>query len=66
MCAPLQDAANCYPSAKAMIDGIVDAKILPDDTGEYVKEILFLAPVRVKTKAEEGMTLTITPVRKRR
>ena len=42
----LQDTAACNPSAKAAIDGLVDAGIVPDDTGEYVRQITFLPCVR--------------------
>jgi hypothetical protein len=30
------DAANYYPTAKAIVDGIVDAGLLPDDANRYV------------------------------
>lgn len=42
----LQDVAACLPSAKAAIDGIVDAGVLPDDSGEYVRMVTFLPCVR--------------------
>jgi len=44
----LQDVANCYPSVKAAIDGIVDAGVIPDDTPEYLDSITFVAPKRCK------------------
>ena len=44
----LQDTAACNPAIKAAIDGLVDAKVFIDDTGEHVKEICFHAPVRAK------------------
>ena len=30
------DPGNYYPTAKAILDGIVDAGILPDDSHEYL------------------------------
>jgi len=38
----LQDTAACNPSVKAAIDGIVDAGVIPDDSGEYLPRIIFL------------------------
>ncbi len=40
-----QDVAACYPAAKAAIDGIVDAGVMPDDSALYLKSILFRAPI---------------------
>lgn len=31
-----RDTANLYPSFKACLDGIVDAKVLADDNDKYV------------------------------
>jgi len=42
----LQDTAACNPSVKAAIDGLVDAGIVPDDTGTYVRKITFLPCLR--------------------
>jgi len=42
----MADTANVVPSAKACIDGLVDAGVITNDTGEYVAGILFLAPQR--------------------
>lgn len=51
----LQDTAACNPSVKAAIDGLVDARIVPDDTGEFVREIRFL-PCR---RGDDALTLII-------
>lgn len=51
----LQDTAACNPSVKAAIDGLVDAGVVPDDTGEYVRQITFLPCVR----GEDRLTLII-------
>lgn len=42
---PTQDVAACAPAAKAAIDGLVDAGVWPDDTPDYVVQIVFRAPV---------------------
>lgn len=44
----LQDTAACMPAVKAAIDGMVDANVFSDDTGEHVKAIVFNAPSRSK------------------
>ena len=44
----LQDTAACMPAVKAAIDGMVDANVFPDDTGEHVTTISFHAPSRSK------------------
>jgi hypothetical protein len=51
----LQDTAACNPSVKAAIDGLVDASVVPDDTGEFVRQITFLPCVR----GEDMLTLII-------
>lgn len=40
----LQDPGACYPSVKAALDGVVDAKVIPGDTGEFVAEIRMRPP----------------------
>lgn len=42
----LQDTAACNPAVKAVIDGLVDARLFDDDTGVHVKAIRFHAPQR--------------------
>ena len=39
-----QDPGAAYVSVKAALDGIVDAKVIPGDTDEYVAEIRMRAP----------------------
>lgn len=36
-----QDVAGCLPAAKAAIDGLVDAKVLQDDTPDIVRAVTF-------------------------
>lgn len=55
----MPDVAACYPAAKAAIDGIVDAGVLPDDKPEHLLEIRFVAPIRgerdaLRIDVEEG------------
>lgn len=38
-----QDTGNCYPTVKAVVDGLVDAGAFPDDTGETVAALTLLA-----------------------
>jgi hypothetical protein len=51
----LQDTAACNPSVKAAIDGLVDAGVVPDDTGQHVREITFLPCVR----GDDALTIII-------
>lgn len=54
--APLQDTAACVPAVKAAIDGIVDARVLPNDTGDHLCRIVFHAPVKA---AKDKITLRL-------
>lgn len=54
-----QDPAACAPAAKAAIDGLVDAGVLPDDTGEYVASIEFFPPA---VEGVDGMLVRIIEV----
>jgi hypothetical protein len=42
----LQDTAACLPALKAVVDGLVDAGMFVDDTGDHVRQIVFQAPGR--------------------
>lgn len=39
-----QDTAACAPAAKALLDGLVDAGVLDDDSPRFVPQITFHAP----------------------
>lgn len=41
----IQDTGACYPTAKAAIDGLVDAGVVDDDSPKYVPTITFHSPV---------------------
>jgi hypothetical protein len=43
-----QDVGACNPAVKAAIDGLVDAGILPDDSPEFVRSLVFLPPLKDK------------------
>ena len=52
MCVPhrknrrnMADTGGHFPVAKACIDGLVDAGVIPDDGPEFVKSLEFRAPV---------------------
>lgn len=55
-----QDPGNCYPSVKAMIDGLVDVGVIADDDGEHVESILLL-PWQAKGR-QSGLELHIYEV----
>jgi hypothetical protein len=41
----MQDTAGCFPAVKAAIDGLVDARVIPDDGPDHVVHIGFGRPV---------------------
>jgi len=55
----LADTANHLPPCKAVLDGCVDAKVIPGDEPEHVLWQTFLPPVKDKTT---GITITIQEV----
>lgn len=55
----MQDTGACYPTAKAAIDGLVDAGVIDDDAPEYVPTILFNSPV--VSKGTGGLEILIIP-----
>jgi hypothetical protein len=48
-------------SGKAVLDGLVLAKIIADDTTKEVKEVLF-SQTKVKNKTEEKVVVTVERV----
>lgn len=58
----LGDAAGHFPVAKAAIDGLVDAKVLPDDSPAYVAWTRLHAPTKDKSVAKGMVRLEITLV----
>lgn len=43
-----QDTAACALAAKAAIDGVVDAGVVPDDNRTYMKYVKFYPPVVIR------------------
>jgi crossover junction endodeoxyribonuclease RusA len=54
----IQDTGACFPTAKAAIDGLVDAGVIDDDAPQYVPTITFHAPVICR---EGGLEILIIP-----
>lgn len=54
-----QDVAACAPHAKAAIDGLVDAGLIPDDSPEHLVSVTFLPPC---ISGEDGMAIDIREV----
>jgi crossover junction endodeoxyribonuclease RusA len=54
-----RDPGNWYPTAKALVDGLVDANLLPDDDGEHL-----LGPDlrRERPNGPARVTVTIEPL----
>ena len=53
------DPSNAAYALKAAVDGIVDAGLLPDDSGVFVR-VLSTSVTRVATREEEGLYVVIT------
>ena len=51
------DTGSHFPSAKAAVDGIVDAGIIPDDSGKHIQKIIFWSPI---DHSHDGLRLVIT------
>ena len=58
----LQDIGNAYVSAKAAIDGLVVAQVIPNDTGDHLHSLTFLPPKRIPPKEHDYLTLHIEEV----
>lgn len=47
------DPANWYPTVKPLIDGLVDAGILPDDDSKHIEQVIF---THGRSQCEKGHT----------
>jgi hypothetical protein len=56
---PLADCGNGMPSVKAAIDGLIDARVLIDDSPEYVRSITMIAPRPPQPGEVESLTITL-------
>lgn len=54
-----QDVAACAPAVKAAIDGLVDARVLPDDDAGHLLAVTFLPPA---VDGVDGLELVIEAV----
>lgn len=57
----LPDPDALAPTLKAVIDGIVAAGVIPDDTSTHVRSVTYLPPVVASGQAD-GLVVTITEV----
>jgi crossover junction endodeoxyribonuclease RusA len=57
-----QDTGACFPSAKAAIDGLIDAEVIEDDTPDIVPTIAFKRPILGK---QPGLKLTVIALESR-
>lgn len=55
-----QDTAACVLAAKAAIDGIVDAGVVPDDNPQFMKYVMFYPPVVIRKQS--GMIVRVIEV----
>lgn len=49
----LPDTGACFPAVKAIIDGAVDAGLLPHDGPEVVRHLAFWSPTRDRTMPDQ-------------
>lgn len=57
--AGLQDLGNCLLAVKAVVDGCVDAGMLPDDKPDHLRALTFLPP---DICGRDGLRVTIEEV----
>lgn len=57
----LADPGNHFPAIKAVIDGLRDAKVLTEDTKDYVSRLVMEAPVKAASAGATGVTLILRP-----
>ena len=57
----LADPGAHLPAVKAIVDGLRDAKVIDDDTDEFVTNIDMLPAVRTTARAA-GVVLYLTPI----
>lgn len=57
------DADNIQPAVKAVLDGLTDAGIWPDDSGQHVAAVIYLPAVRDSSlrRGFHGLRVAITP-----
>jgi len=55
------DPPNAAPTVKALIDGIVDAGVIPDDDHEHVPRVSFERGPKTGKRGRYKITLTLEP-----
>lgn len=55
----MQDVAGCVPAAKAAVDGIADAGVVPADGPAHVIEQTFRAPVVDRERRSDALVVTV-------
>lgn len=58
----LADPGNHFPAVKAVIDGLRDAKVLTEDTKDYVSRLVMEAPVKAVSARSTGIHLLMRPI----
>jgi hypothetical protein len=58
----LMDAGNAWPTAKAVIDGCVDAGVLTGDDPSHVSSVTLLAPRRVEGSGVDWVAVELIEV----
>lgn len=53
-----RDTINAMPTLKALVDGLVDAEVVPDDSHEYVQTLVRIEYVP-KTMRPAGLVLVV-------
>jgi hypothetical protein len=61
MRSPIQDTGNAYGAAKAAIDGLVDAGVLPGDGPDVIRSLTLLAPEKIGKDGPEFLALVLSP-----
>jgi len=56
-----RDGINATPTLKALVDGLVDAEVIPDDTPAYLSD--HIPEIRYEKGATPHLELTVTEVR---
>lgn len=56
---PLADTGNAYGAIKAAIDGLVDARVIPNDDASTVQSLTMIAPRKPYVTEREHVTLTL-------
>lgn len=56
-----RDPSNLMPTQKALVDGLVDAGVVPDDTPQYVTEYMpTILPAEGRERAEMWLEISLT------